>query len=568
MDFTETLTIALPKLDDRILEFAEQRGPLRKGLVIEVAAIHEGMTANYNNYPAMELAAALPSWTSPYPKPILLHHDPYSEAIGRIVGARMDSEDDGTPYTRLQAAITGTEAIQKVLDQRYLTGSVGGKAGKAKCSVCEADWSKASMFDLPCKHQRGKTYNGKLATIEMGDISFKEYSFVNMPADQKSGVRAVHAPLESEGEPVSGEFHPARFYLLDMVTEGITEVGESERDVLEGLQTQHATSLYLGLKSAFLSALHEDTRQNKENGMGVKPQDETPPEAEEDDVLAVAESLSDDLSAKPADSEGDEESSEEEPPVAEEEAEGEESEGDEGETGDEGTDEGEDKGEEGEEAGSEEGTEPTAASDEPVGDTGDEDTNSSDGAEEEEVTPSESTEGTLVLGSTSTPTFTVTSGNTTYTTTGTAVSGGNYTIMVQPDPQVAELTQQVTSLTESETKLKEENTRLRAALKKGLAERVVDMKIALGVHEAEEREQALSEHLERSAGSLADTLRDLAAMPAMQRDYQQVPRVSPTGAAIGGDSDREPISGETSTSPKPDEPEDIFVDVLMGRRSL
>jgi hypothetical protein len=558
MEFTETVALVLPEFSrESLLEFEEQRGPLQKGLVVEVAAIHEGLTANFNNYSSMELAAALPTWTSPYPKPILLHHDPYSEAIGRIVGSRMDKEDDGTPFTRLQAAITDPEAIKKVVDKRYLTGSVGGRAGSATCSICDADWSKASMFEMPCKHQRGKSYQGKIAHLEMGDITFKEYSFVNMPADQKSGVRAVHAPMENESE--GSDFMPARFFCLDMVSEGIIELGEAERNVLEGLKPTHATSLYLGLKSAFLSAVHEDMRQTKESGMGVKPEGDTeaPPivEEEEDDVLAVAESLSEDLSSTPEESEESAEEPEEEGDEETEESEETTEEGDEDEGGSEG-----DEGEEEEEEGEEETTEPPAASDESADDAGDEGTESADGAEEGETTTpvdESNNHGTLVVGST--PTFTVTSGNTTYPVTSTVTTGSNYTLMIQPDPRVTELEAEV-------ARLKEESTRLRAALKKGLAERVVDTKISFGLCEFEQREEQLEEHMKRSASSLADTIRDLAAMTPPPRDYHQVPVVKPTGAALTGDDSRERIDGTEAT--KPTDPEDIFVDALMGRRSL
>jgi hypothetical protein len=556
MDFQETLVVALPELG-RLAEFAEHRSPLDKGIVIEVAAIHEGMTQNFNNYPATELAAALPTWTSPYPKPVLLHHDPYSEAVGRVVGSRMDKEEDGTPYVRLQVAITAPEAIQRVRDQRYLTGSVGGKAGKALCSVCQSDWSQASMFDLPCKHRRGKSYNGKIASIEMADISFKEYSFVNMPADPKSGVRAVHTPMESEED-----FRPARFFCLDMVHEGITELGESERSVLTGLPTQQATSLYLGLKSAFLSAVYEDSRQAKEEGMGVKPGEtvETPPEVEEeDDVLAVSETLSDAL-ASTTESEEELEEGDADDTEGQDEEEEESEEGDEEES--DGDAEEEEEGEEEESA-----EEPTAS--DGAGDTGDADTSSSDGTPEGETTAPAEGDHTHSV-STPTPTFTVTSGNTTYTTTGyvTGSSGSGGTITILPDPKVAELEQKLAAAAEAETKLKDENTRLRAALKRGLAERAVDMKIALALCENEEREVQLEEHMKRSASSLADSIRDMAAMVPQQLSLRQLPVVQPTIAAITGDENREPIAGSTTTSPKPDDPEDLFVDVLMGRRSL
>jgi hypothetical protein len=86
------------------------------------------MTANYNNYSAIELEKALQSWVEPYPKPIILNHDLNTEPIGRVMAAKMDQEQDGNKFVRLQIAITDPVAAQKIMDKRYLTGSVGRKS--------------------------------------------------------------------------------------------------------------------------------------------------------------------------------------------------------------------------------------------------------------------------------------------------------------------------------------------------------------------------------------------------------------------------------------------------------
>ena len=58
------------------------------------------------------------------------------------MAAKMDKEQDGSAYVRLQVAITDPIAIQKVMDKRYLTGSVGGRAGKAVCSISGDDLAR------------------------------------------------------------------------------------------------------------------------------------------------------------------------------------------------------------------------------------------------------------------------------------------------------------------------------------------------------------------------------------------------------------------------------------------
>jgi chromosome segregation ATPase len=54
----------------------------------------------------------------------------------------------------------------------------------AYCSVCDADWADGG----PCEHVPGKKYEGKLAYITTGDLSYREVSFVNIPADEFAKV--------------------------------------------------------------------------------------------------------------------------------------------------------------------------------------------------------------------------------------------------------------------------------------------------------------------------------------------------------------------------------------------
>jgi hypothetical protein len=140
-DFVENFTIQMPDFSKMDLNFSESFNS-KHGLIIEVAAIHEGLTSNYNNYSAEELEKALQSWVEPYPKPIILNHDMNTEPMGRVIAAKMDKENDGSMYVRLQIAITDPVAAQKVLDKRYLTGSVGGRAGKAVCSITGNDLAR------------------------------------------------------------------------------------------------------------------------------------------------------------------------------------------------------------------------------------------------------------------------------------------------------------------------------------------------------------------------------------------------------------------------------------------
>jgi hypothetical protein len=308
-DFTENFTLELPDFSKSDIDFSESFNS-KHGLIIEVAAIHEGLTSNYNNYSAEELEKALQSWVDPYPKPIILNHDLNTEAIGRVIAAKMDKEEDGSSFVRLQIAITDPVAAQKVLDKRYLTGSVGGRAGKAVCSVSGEDLASEDASGRPrvAKYKRGKVYKGKLAYVEMQDISFKEYSFVNQPADQKSGVRALKS-TDGKAELTGSEGWVARSnaFMLSMDNEDIISIAEN-KSIFSEMKKKESKPIYLQLKGAFLTALSIQENENykyKDSAL-LSDQNENIDNCQEnsnmdqdtngDDILAAVQELSDDLS--------------------------------------------------------------------------------------------------------------------------------------------------------------------------------------------------------------------------------------------------------------------------------
>lgn len=550
--FTEDFTVMLPDLKESLINFSESDFKGSHGLVIELAAIHAGATANFNYYSEEALAGSVDTWLDPHPKPIIMNHDPHSEPIGRVMGAKMDKEADGTPYTRLQVAILDPSAIEKVADGRYLTGSVGGRAKEALCSVCKVDWAnpKESSNGLPCKHRRGKVYNGKVAMMEMQNISFKEYSIVNMPADGQSSIRKIGTD-EAEKDTWT---KPARFFVLDMVEEDVIEYAESgSRNVFEGMRRKELLPMYMGMKGAFITAqaIHEEEVSIKDsvnvdkpdtNNLNEEiemPKDETA--TTEEDILAVAEGLSADLSA-PAE---DEKTAEETPDEIVDETKSEEEAANEDE----------------EAAVTEEGR--PAGQERPH--PHDVDPENSDGApisREEETTEDKSVD-------TDTDKVEETADETKEevpTDSETKIEEGKTELTSETDavePQITDLTQRV-------SELEEENTRLKTALKRQLVERVVDTKIALGMIEADNRTTAIEEHSDRTGASLGDSLRDLAKIePKVSSKEIQTLEMEQIAGVVGNEKNVTTIGDEEIQESEVDPTvkfEDLMTDVLMGRK--
>ena len=119
--------------------------------------------------------------------------------------------------------------------------------------------------------------------------------------------------------------------------------------------------------------------------------------------------------------------------------------------------------------------------------------------------------------------------------------------------------------------LEEENQKLKSALHRTLVERVVDAKIAAGVESHEVREELIEEHAQRSASSLADSLRDLAKMPSVKTARNTVLEMDSEIEAVEGEDNAIFVDKEDKKEVKEEmnqTPEQLFVDALMGRRKL
>lgn len=490
-----------------------------------------GLTANYNNYSAQELEKALQSWVEPYPKPIILNHDLNSEPIGRVIAARMDKEVDGANFVRLQIAITDPLAAQKIADKRYLTGSVGGRAGKAVCSISGDDLAKEDASGKPKfpKYKRGQVYKGKLAFIDMQDISFKEYSFVNQPADQRSGVR-TSKKIDGSVATADSDNWTAKTtaFVLHMDKEDIISVEENE-SIFNGLKKKESRPLYLHLKGAFLTAMalqESETDRQKDNTLlfvknNVDGNNEESAkmntEVKEENVLEVVEALAQDLQSPSTEATPEVEQASETTPVVEENAE-----------------------------------------------TTDAEKISSDDSEKTEEQAEKAVESVDAEKSEEASS----------TETEEAKEAEEPKAELSDNKEVAE--QNADETQKKIQSLEEENKKLKEALHRTLAERVVDTKIALGIESAEDRDALIEDHMKRTATSLADSLRDMAKLPtvnsAKTKEFVDITvesevvsneeqNVLTIDQEAGADENKEENTAETML-------EDLLVDALMGRKKL
>lgn len=449
----------------------------------------------------------------------------------------MDKEQDGSSYVRLQIAITDPVAVQKVLDKRYLTGSVGGRANKAICSISGADLARETEAGRPAlsKYRRGQVYKGKLAFVDMQDISFKEYSFVNQPADSKSSVRSIKSPDAGNVAATDSQWVArSSAFVLHMNEEDIVSIEENQ-SVLSPLKKKESKPLYLHLKGSFLTALsiHESENYNNNNNSLLSDGDKKiSTDSQEikimdnvetqEDILAVAEELSSDLSSIASES-----GEEQEQPKAEEQA--------------------------SDPEGSEDAAEEAPAEKPEAEEKVSEDNSDKADVQAEEAVDSEKAEKSEEKSEET-----------------QAVSKEEKEVDSLNDnkEEVAETDE--AALQQRVKLLEEENAKLKKALHRTLVERVVDAKISAGVEDADARESLIEEHSNRTASSLADSLRDLAKMPVASNAKAAMPEINSETEVVEGENNVLTVDGEVKEEKEEKAPsvEQIFVDALMGRRKL
>lgn len=555
MDFLiqENLTFATPDLSQLVNEahHDKMKEGNSKRLIVEIAAIHEGVSKNYNRYTQEALESAVPTWMSPFPKPLLLNHDLESEPLGRMVNSEFKRNAEGKSYIQLRAAVIDPEAAMKVIDGRYLTGSVGGVPTAAICSICHSDIIAAAKEGERCGHMRGQTYNEQVCVYEHRGISFHEYSFVNAPGDSESQIQG-HVS-ESNATDLS-------VYSLDMDAGKLAKFQEQEGfiDVREMMSESDAFKAYLdvafGSKYANDYEMQEKAKNitfdenistiaKESDGSDLEhkqmtdknTQEVTEETHDDEDILDVADRLTSDLSeesdqaadeevdkveeTEDSDTEVTEESTETDEPEAKEESSEEEVKAEE--------DSEEAPAEDSEEAKVEE----TEATDEEEAEgTDTEEASTEETVEEDEAKSEESEEVTEEVTEEAEETVAEESEE-------------------PAEAPASDLESRISELEEENAKLKDQNKKMKDALHAELAEKVVDARIAVGHLSTDDREDAIAEHKARSASSLADALVDVRNF-AEKNNFQvsvvngTVPSLEIKAEALPENNDIAPIESD------------------------
>jgi len=186
--------------DEQSKQIKETYDPNAKAIIATIDASHGGyINRNFYYYNPDSMRSGTPTWTKPYAKPWILNHYRDSDPVGRVQQARFFG-DSNQGHVQTAVRITDMDAIERVVDGRYLTVSVGQKATQSvTCSICGTDLMSSDRW---CGHIRGVYYdpeetndalhnykpaerdaNQTLCYWIVDGIEYIEGSFVNVPAD-------------------------------------------------------------------------------------------------------------------------------------------------------------------------------------------------------------------------------------------------------------------------------------------------------------------------------------------------------------------------------------------------
>lgn len=195
-DFTPTGVMSMVDSNGQSIQITDsvKNDTLPDKLTVVVEATHTGINRNKVNYSYENLDKSKDSWTKDYNKPVLLNHDSSSDPLGRVKTSNFkQSVINPDKHTiELNLEITNKAAIERFLDGRYSTFSIGGYTDSAVCSICGKDMMKDGF----CGHRRGQSYDNKECYWNLGTMEYDEISVVNSPAD----VHAQAISLSVVGE--------------------------------------------------------------------------------------------------------------------------------------------------------------------------------------------------------------------------------------------------------------------------------------------------------------------------------------------------------------------------------
>lgn len=153
----------------------------------DIEGIHVGPTRNYTWYMEEALDYSIPTWTKPYQRPLIMHHNEKDgKIIGRIVHVEKLTKNtrSGTPALLFTCNVPDKDGKEQIQDGRLKTVSIGVIAHDVRCSICGEQVELDENGYPECGHVRGATYeDNEVCYWQIYKMEAKELSYVIVPSD-------------------------------------------------------------------------------------------------------------------------------------------------------------------------------------------------------------------------------------------------------------------------------------------------------------------------------------------------------------------------------------------------
>lgn len=253
-------------------------------LMVDIEGIHSNsLTINDTVYSEKCLRESLPYWTSPYERPVIMHHnDEDGEIIGRVKEAKIiDSKRSGTPAILFTCNIGDENGIKGIKNGTLSTVSIGAMAFDVRCSICNQNLAEGG-----CAHEKGETYEGKLCYWTIEEMIPKEISYVIVPSDKYAQTMKVYSPHKKEDNKESVE-----------VNENMSVCDDLIKDLTESVVSEEAVSIKEKAEDVEVEEkvhIDEEVKDEEEKKDEVKEEKEEEKKEEEVEAKDEAEEIKED----------------------------------------------------------------------------------------------------------------------------------------------------------------------------------------------------------------------------------------------------------------------------------
>jgi hypothetical protein len=211
-------------------------------IMVDIEGIHSIVTRNFTYYTPECLKKSAPYWTTPYERPVIMHHnDRDGVQIGRVKVAEFLEETRAKVPGLLFTCNIGDEAgIKGVKNGTLSTVSLGAVIHKATCSIC----GQNIAAEGECEHQRGRKYDGKLCYWLMEEMEPKELSSVIVPSDRYANTVKIYKPKDIGAKESYNEGgNDEDMGIFDNIDLPLTEpeAKEAAEESVEQVEAQEAT---------------------------------------------------------------------------------------------------------------------------------------------------------------------------------------------------------------------------------------------------------------------------------------------------------------------------------------